>query len=492
MDRDQIVPPSGSDHRSEKEHPPTAVNSPPSDGEIGATPKEAVANPKPSIPVRPTGRVVSEEEQRLDYFVYAPMRSANRLMDALYHDDSFYESATYAWVRPEDAKKLFLYGVCKEVTKTCVDLMEDKEHLQDTPDAKNPERLAKLVIGAITDAQTYRIRKMVELLSILILFDRTATRDEEYRVFLNAESLDLELARLEDFRELYGGRIIANTRHSVDGFADRIRQDLEALGVSSLWFINPGNLKKKRPSVFASKRTLYLQALLAASPDERIALGISYGRGYSRASQSVHPLIGSHDYGREDNDPRHMRVNFTYLGIITMHIIRLAHKLAGIDDPDGIDKIVGANFEKSEASKAIRSFQKEFEVGDIVLTAWTDIVEVLETHTSKYGYRAYRVKFISRAHIPEIPEDWLESQGILLRLMPKSAIRDVCEKAMASEKYSKDDLDSMAEVLKLPDEKLIEYAGKTFLEMHRAGVLIPLLVRQGYLKRTGTAGADIE
>jgi hypothetical protein len=94
------------------------------------------------------------------------------------------------------------------------------------------------------------------------------------------------------------------------------------------------------------------------------------------------------------------------------------------------------------------------------------------------------VKYISRAPIPEISDDWLESQGILQRLMPKSAIRDVYEKAVASEKYPKEVQEIMPEVLKLPDEKLIEYAGRTFLEMHRAGVLIPMLVRQGYLKRT--------
>lgn len=92
MDRDQIVPPSGSDRKNEKEQPPPAVPPRPADGEMGATHKEAVANPKPSIPVRPTGRAVSEQEQMFGYFISAPMRSANRLMDALYHDDTSYES----------------------------------------------------------------------------------------------------------------------------------------------------------------------------------------------------------------------------------------------------------------------------------------------------------------------------------------------------------------------------------------------------------------
>lgn len=220
--------------------------------------------------------------------------------------------------------------------------MNDKEFLQGVPaDSQKPERMTKIIVGSITDVQAYRIRKLVELLSILVLFDRNTKRDEEYRVFLSAENLDLALSRQKDFFELYEGRKISNTQHSIDEFAKRIQDDLQRLGVTELWFLDNNKLSEQKPSVFKSKKVLHSSALLVASAEESLALGISYGRGYSRPSQSVHPLLGSHDYGVRENNVKHVIENFHYLFILCMHVMHLTYKLAGIDDPEGLVKIMG-------------------------------------------------------------------------------------------------------------------------------------------------------
>src|SRR5262245_21938051 len=52
-------------------------------------------------------KLSEEQSKKLKYFISAPLRSANRLLKQLYSDDYFYETATYAWVGEEDAKKLF-------------------------------------------------------------------------------------------------------------------------------------------------------------------------------------------------------------------------------------------------------------------------------------------------------------------------------------------------------------------------------------------------
>lgn len=430
-------------------------------------------------------KLTEKQDKKLDFFITAPLRSADRLMKQLYTDDHFYETATYTWVGEKDAKKLFLYGVCKEVIKSCIGLTNDKEFLQEVPDhEKNkPERMEKIIVGGITDAQTYRIRKMVELLSLLILFDRNTKRDEEYRIFLSAENLDLALARQEDFRELYEKRTISNTQHSIDDYAKRIQDDLKALGVQELWFLNKRRLKDLRPPVFESKKRLFLDALLVASADERLALGISYGRGYSRTSQSVHPLLGSHDYGKDDNDTKHIITNFSYLSIICMHIMHLAYKIAGMNDPEGLTKIMGENFEKSEASKNVAQFKKELEVGDLVLTVWTDLAEIIEEHTSKYGYKAYKIKYLLRPPLPEFPEDWIESSNILARLMTKSWARSFLEKNTSMDKMPKEVKDIWPKVMKQTDEELMKSVMHFFVDMHKHGILIPMLMESGFLKK---------
>lgn len=428
-------------------------------------------------------KLTDEQNKKLDFFITTPLRSADRLMKQLYGDDHFYETATFAWVGEQDAKKLFLYGVCKEVIKTCIGLANDKDFLQEIPDEEEPDRMGKIIIGSITDVQTYRIRKMVELLSFLILFDRNTKRDEEYRAFLSAENLYLALARQVDFRELYEGRTISNTQHSIDNFAKRIEDDLKTLGVQELWFLHKDILKKRKSSVFKSKKELYLAALLVASADERLALGISYGRGYSRTSQSVHPLLGSHDYGKDDNDAKHVITNFSYLSIISMHIMHLAYKLAGIDDPEGLTKVMGENFEKSEASKNVARFKKELEVGDLVLTAWTDLAEIIDEHTSKYGYKAYKIKYLLQPPLPEFPEDWIESSNILARLMTKGWVRSFLEKNTNLEKMPKEVKEIWPEVMKQSDEELMKSVMHFFVDMHKHGILIPALMESGFLKK---------
>lgn len=207
-----------------------------------------------------------------------------------------------------------------------------------------------------------------------------------------------------------------------------------------------------KPSVFESKKKLFLAALLVANADERVALGISYGRGYSRTIQSIHPLIGSHDYGRDDNDTKHIK-NFSYLSIICMHIMHLAYKLADINNPEDITRIMGENFERSEASKNIAKFRKELEVGDLVLTVWTDLAEIVEGHTSKYGYKAYKIKYLLQPPpLPEFPEDWIESSNILARRMTKSWVRSFFEKNTSVDKMPQEVKDIWPEVIKKSDK----------------------------------------
>ena len=143
-----------------------------------------------------------------------------------------------------------------------------------------------------------------------------------------------------------------------------------------------------------------------------------------------------------------------------MHIMNLAYKIAGKEDPEGLTKVMGENFEKSEASKHMAKLSKEFNVGDIVLTAWTDLAKIIEEHTSRYGYKAYKIKYISRPPLEDFPEDWLEAQSILVRLMTKDMVRDFYKKSAKSVKDDKDISEIMEEVVKLPEEELMQSAEK--------------------------------
>ncbi len=424
-----------------------------------------------------------EKEKELDFFITTPLRSANNLMNKLYSDDSFYETTTYAFVSPGDAKKLFFYGACKEVLKTCIYLMNNKEFLGGSINDKDFGIVEKVIMGSTIDTQTYHRRKMVELLSIVILFDRNTKHDEEYRIYKSAENLDLFLSRQSDFKELFNGKIILNTQHSIDDFIGRIDSDKKAIELTDVWFLNEKKLKNQTPGIFKSKKGIYDSAMLVATPDEKIALGISYGRGYSRASQSIHPMLGSSNYGKEDNDIEHVLMNSIYMSIICMQIMHIAYKLTGFEDEFGLSKIMGTNFEKSEASKSIGVLQKDFDKGDLILTSWTDIAEIIDEETSKYGYKAYKIKYLLTPPLPEYPEDWIEAQNILARILSKKTVRKMFNN-MVIEKMSKDVIELWPDVLKQPDEELMKSAKHVFIDLHKANVLIPMLLKSGFLKKT--------
>jgi hypothetical protein len=69
-----------------------------------------------------------------------------------------------------------------------------------------------------------------------------------------------------------------------------------------------------------------------------------------------------------------------------------AHRLAGIEDPQGIATIVRQDFEQSEAGAALAAFTKEFWAGDVVLTAWNDSAEIVDAHTGGYA-RSSSIRF---------------------------------------------------------------------------------------------------
>ncbi|QQR77483.1 MAG: hypothetical protein IPJ67_05165 [Candidatus Moraniibacteriota bacterium] len=440
--------------------------------------------PKVSIGKLAIRRATEEEMKALDAFISLPLNSAKNLLAKLYKDDHFYETTTYAWVGPVDAKKLFLYGVCKEVLKTCISLMNSREFFQEVPLERAKDSLEKIIFGSIGDEQSYRSRKMIELLALLILFQKKTKKDEEYRIYLSAENLDVSLSQQKDFKTLYAGQAIANVQRSIDDYADRIQKDLDVVGQAP-FFLDMNRFSTKKPSVFLSKRTIYLDALQNANDDERLALGISYHATYSRLSVSIHPWIGSHDYGEEDNNFKTIRANFGHIVTLCMHVMRVAYELADEDDPRGMKKIMGENLEKSEAPKYMAVMKKDFQVGDVLLTKWQELVEIVETKEGDFGYKAYKLRFLSRPPLPECPEDWRRAENILIKLVGKDSARAMYEQSMRS--VEDEELDSvMGEVMKQSDEWLLECAKGMYLDMHNAKVLVPMLLSNGSLKKTET------
>lgn len=413
-----------------------------------------------------------------------PHRQASQFQEKIFPDDNFYRSAKYASVSLESAKKIFLYGCARQIIKASVLLLENSEHLLGPPKKEDENTLTRAISESIIDAQNLIIRKHIELLANLINFS-SLNIDESYRIFLNAENLEFFLGKKADFKDFYESESL-NTACSIKMFADRIREDIKKIPKNELWFLKPDwedCLKTVRLPLFKSVRQRYMLALQGASDEEKIFLGVSYDL-FSNISVSAHASIGSraqdHYYKFSS-----IRGNMEVISILGLLIVHRLNNLMGFNDPsDMIEKLRQEG--GSNASTLLQKNKKIFSAGDIVLLAGVGLAEIVESKSSKYGYASCKVRFLSKPPLPNIPEDWLPS-AYVISILPKIRIREFMFASKINQDFPKEIQYALEQMKKEPDEKLVKYAGAALANMHKHGILIPALIKSGYLTRAEDA-----
>jgi len=139
-----------------------------------------------------------------------------------------------------------------------------------------------------------------------------------------------------------------------------------------------------------------------------------------------------------------------------------------------------------EAGATLAAFKKDLRIGDVVLTAWNDLAEVIEAHTGKFGDTAYRIRFLTQPPLCQYPEDWVPSRWITVRLLSLETVRRFFETALDLGGV-KEELGQMGgELLARRDSELLEWAKGAAVELHKAGALIPMLLQAGVLKKNHT------
>lgn len=423
-----------------------------------------------------------KEKERIKFFITSPLRSADKLKKQLYADDTFFRQTAYAWVGENDAKKLFFYGVCIEVGKACIEMMQTEGLFEEVPAEKEAgSDTGRLVHNAIVDRQNALIRKLTELLSLVINFTKT-TNDVEYRIFHSAQNLNRFLNQQKSFRDVFGVEK-SNTQSSIDDYKKRVDDDIVLNNNQIPWFIDQQNLKRLKPSVFKGWMSFYMDAIDISNDDEKAMLGISHER-YSMFSQNVHPTLTSHDYA-DDEDWDSVLANISYISLLAMHIMGRSYDILGLKDDDGIKKIMGENFEKSDASRMMSMFAKSFEVGDIVFAHSNDLAEIVECKTGKFGYTVYKIKYLSNPPLPQYPEDWIEGRR-LTRIFKPEHIRPFFAKSLEPSSTLPDVVkDTIKQMLTEKDDVLIGLMKQTLAGLHKDGILVMMLVNSNIIKPIG-------
>ena len=91
----------------------------------------------------------------------------------------------------------------------------------------------------------------------------------------------------------------------------------------------------------------------------------------------------------------------------------------GFEDDESIEKLLG---EDSIAPQLIGKYKKKLVVGDIVFVS-DHLAEIIQVKESNCGYTAYKVKYLRKSFLPEIPIDWHISKNIV-RIYQREKVRE--------------------------------------------------------------------
>jgi hypothetical protein len=411
------------------------------------------------------------------FWISQPLKQASAFLEKLYKDDIFYFDARYSWTCPEDSKKLFLYGCVRQVMKASITLIENEDHILETPEEKENDTLSRIILETIIDAQNIILRKHIELLVNLINFSNF-DHVEAYRIFLNAENLESFLSRQSDFSTFYEENS-ENIKSSIKIYSDRIHDDLKNLGISNIWFLRDNWYKQSIPPIFLSIRQRFMCALPHATDDEKIVLGTSYNRFFGDFSASAHARAGSPIPERQ-NKFITIKRNISLISLLAQHIISRANRLMNFDDQN--DQILRMAKEKSSnATNLMQRFKRVFHTGDLVL-AMGDLCEIRECKQSQFGYTSCRIKFLTRPPLPETPDDWLPAAFVVM-VLPKNKVRQFLLKNRNIPKLPKELKDVFFHMEKETDDELMEFVRNAAVRLHKDGILIPMLLDSGIIKQ---------
>jgi hypothetical protein len=338
------------------------------------------------------------------------LKAAEALREHLNIDEkSFLFVHGQAWA---DTRAYLIYTALDEVQKTSMYLMRLQEFFEEEKVDPKSGRLERLIMSHVLEEQHARIRRLLELLVVLILSDKT-NEQKYYRHYLLLEELDDLISSNDDQEEFYGSRSV-NIDDSIEHQITWIKKVELDLDLSKCWYLrDKQRLKEKenlRPgSILSSMRQRIKLALPEMTAFEKLVFGFSYRKGtFGISSENVHYTPNRKDiFLQGDQESFGIKI----LGMICFAIIKRCHELLEKPTIAIVNKVLNA-LDNLDTESLIKSITiGEISVGDFVL-AYGDLAEVLEVSQTDYGYKSYKIKYLAEKPKPNIQEDWFPAAHI--------------------------------------------------------------------------------
>jgi SH3-like domain-containing protein len=329
-----------------------------------------------------------------------------------------------------NVKDFFLYGCTDEVMKVATAALRWNELLscesqENLIQQDETERVSRVVFEAIHDEMQMWNRKLTEILVDQILF-KTSNEQEYYRLYFQCSSLE-NLRRVQkDFREFYGFES-GNVQHQMDRDIGEIKKILSQIDLKRVWFLDNNfqteNFHTRSNRILKTAKARIGEAFKLANPNQKLALGISYERGYSVPSRAIHASIGQ-IFGEVSAEK--VRALFGKNIDSARHVLLACHDLIGTQ-PKGLMGTMEKSKDRQEAGdKVVKALSADYQLGDIV-SAYGEICLVTDKRVSSFGYTSYEVEFLFKPMLPHLLKDNFPAQYIQM-IVPRAELIPIIQK----------------------------------------------------------------
>ncbi len=420
------------------------------------------------------------------FFIESATREAFQLRTKIKMSEAFFHQG--AWYSKQDARGHFAYGVLDEVLRVALTMHRWKEvidwwEIQRKKDDPN-DWIERLLYESINFEQKLWCRKLSEHLVSIILFSKH-NKQSLYRIWLASRSLEKTISRYLDLKE-YDNCKNQNVLYQIKHLVNDIRYEVkkEKLVADDLFFMKeemkPIFLEWKKEEmkpIFSSyEKLLKISLGSITDPTDRLILGPSYEHSYWRLSEVVH----ANDWvGDPEISLGHIKAEFYLAWMYCSRIIMWLYEILWIEKT-GWSKQLESMFKSDKIDAPIlykNTHQKEFENGDLIFCQ-NVFAEILEKKVSKYGNTSYKIQFLWRAPIPEIPIEEVPSRSIQACILKKSWAKNYLEKDILWENISNPAFDELSKIKdEIDNSTTYEMIKSIFIDIDRA------LKGQGWLIR---------
>ena len=307
------------------------------------------------------------------------------------------------------ARDYYLYGVLDQIERACIAFARLDETLEKEGGQRSTHEADRFETNVLYTANTEAavwIRRLTEVLVELIHFTRT-NRPEVFHHYLLSSMIAHYRAAAFDMSH-YHGRASANIDATLSHFLAEEKKVRSALSANDMWYL--ASRKEGQEGRFAPFRDLLDAALPMAKPVERLTMGLSYDNAYGKPSRGVHWTIGPVEgwIDRRLADAGQSQVIF-----LAHHVLLRCRRLLRIRTRQGatatLAKLYRRNKGPVEMYRAM--INRHVRKRDFVIVQG-ELAEVRSVSRSQFGYRAYLVRFLQKAPITGLQEDWYPANAV--------------------------------------------------------------------------------